>query len=175
MGTTGWLLAADAVLVVHAAFVAFVVAGLAAIYLGGALGWSWVRGRGFRLAHLAAIAVVVVQSWFGVVCPLTTLEMALRARAGAATYAGAFVAHWVESALYWSAPDRVFTLVYTAFAAAVAASWFAVRPRSRRDAALPGSKRRTPAEASMEMPGISEGDDFVRVRDDDDRRRPPER
>ena len=29
----------------------------------------------FRLAHLTAIAVVVLQAWFGVICPLTTLEM----------------------------------------------------------------------------------------------------
>ena len=34
-------LAADAILVVHFAFVAFVVGGLGAIWLGAASGWRW--------------------------------------------------------------------------------------------------------------------------------------
>ena len=42
-----------------------------------------------RLAHLAAIAVVVAESWLGLTCPLTTLESWLRARAGVAPYATA--------------------------------------------------------------------------------------
>ena len=50
------------------------------IQLGGALGWGWVRLRWFRITHLCAIGVVVIQSWLGVMCPLTTLEMALRPR-----------------------------------------------------------------------------------------------
>ncbi len=126
-----WLLAADAVLLLHACFVAFVVGGLVAIYLGGALGWRWVRGRMLRWAHLAAIGVVVVQAWLGLVCPLTILEMALRARAGAATYAGTFVSHWLESLLYWRAPPWVFVAAYTAFGTAVVASWLVVRPVAR--------------------------------------------
>ena len=127
-----YLIAADAVLVAHALFVLFVVAGLALILLGGALGWRWVRDPWFRLAHLAAIGVVVVQSWLGIVCPLTSLEMALRARAGAATYSGSFLSHHLETLLYYRAPPWVFAIVYTAFGAAVVASWFAVRPRGFR-------------------------------------------
>lgn len=45
------LLLADAVLLLHVLFVAFVVLGLLAIYLGGILGWHWVRHRRFRLVH----------------------------------------------------------------------------------------------------------------------------
>ena len=123
-----WSAAADAVLILHVAFVLFVVAGLVLIFVGAAMGWRWVRSRAFRLAHLAAIGVVVAQAWLGVVCPLTTLEMALRARAGDAVYAGSFVAHWLHAALYWQAPAWVFTVAYTAFGAAVLASWFLVRP-----------------------------------------------
>ena len=126
-----WLIAADAVLLVHALFVLFVVGGLVLIYAGRAFGWSWVHGRGWRLAHLAAIGVVVVQSWLGALCPLTSLEMALRARAGEAVYAGAFVAHWLEALLYYRAPGWVFIVAYTAFGAAVLASWFVVPPNVR--------------------------------------------
>lgn len=125
-----YLLAADVVLFSHVLFVAFVVIGLLLILVGKARSWSWVRNPWFRLAHLAAIGVVVVQSWFGAVCPLTTLEMALRERAGDAVYPGSFVAHWLETILYYRAPAWVFAVCYTVFGALVVASWFRVRPRS---------------------------------------------
>ncbi|MCP4299138.1 MAG: DUF2784 domain-containing protein, partial [Gammaproteobacteria bacterium] len=68
-------------------------------------------------------------SWLGVICPLTTWEMVLRERAGAATYSGTFISHWLETILYYQAPAWVFTVCYTVFAAVVVASWFWVRPR----------------------------------------------
>jgi hypothetical protein len=125
-------LLADGVLVTHIAFVGFVVIGLALILLGGLCGWSWVRHRWFRRAHLAAIGIVVVQAWLGVVCPLTTLEMHLRDKAGDATYQETFIAHWLHRLLFFNAPPWVFTLCYTAFAIAVIASWWLVRPRRRQ-------------------------------------------
>jgi hypothetical protein len=123
-----FLLGADLVLAVHAAFVAFVVLGLGLILVGRALSWSCVRNRTFRLVHLAAIVVVSLQAWLGVVCPLTTLEMSLRRRAGAVAYEGTFISHWLESLLYYDFPNWVFVVCYTAFAAWVAASWFVVPP-----------------------------------------------
>lgn len=126
---TLYLLAADAMLALHVLFVAFVIFGLVLILAGGALKWSWVRNRAFRIAHLVAIGVVVLQSWFGMICPLTIIEMKLRARAGDATYAGSFIAHWLESLLYYQAPAWVFAVCYTAFGILVIASWFWVPPR----------------------------------------------
>lgn len=122
-------LAADLVLYLHAAFVVFVIAGLLLIAAGHLAGWQWVRNGWFRLAHLAAIAIVVLQAWLGVLCPLTKLEMWLRARAGDATYPGAFIAHWLERILYYDAPAWVFTLSYTVFGLLVLASWIWIRPR----------------------------------------------
>jgi hypothetical protein len=130
---TLYLLAADAILVLHVLFVLFVTSGLLLIFAGGLAGWSWVRNRVFRIAHLAAIGVVVLQSWGGVICPLTTLEMWLRARAGGATYAGSFIAHWLDTLLYYQAPAWVFAVCYTVFGGLVVASWFWVRPRSKQD------------------------------------------
>jgi hypothetical protein len=129
METQSWYrLAADLVLLLHVFFVLFVVAGLALVLAGGVGDWQWVRNRLFRILHLAAIGVVVLQSWLGAICPLTTLELSLRARAGDATYSGSFVAHWLEEFLYYEAPAWVFALVYTAFGALVAASWYIVPP-----------------------------------------------
>lgn len=137
--TTSYLIAADALLVVHTLFIAFVVFGLILILTGGALGWSWVRNPWFRLGHLTAIAVVVLQSWIGVICPLTTWEMALRAKAGDATYAGSFVAHWLGQLIYYQAPAWVFAVAYTAFGLLVVASWFWVRPRPFRQIPPPSA------------------------------------
>ena len=126
---TLYLLAADLLLFTHVSFVAFVVFGLVLILLGRPLRWSWVRNPWFRLSHVTAIGVVTLQSWLGVVCPLTTWEMALRRKAGDATYSGEFIAHWLEQILYYRAPPWVFIACYTVFAALVVASWFWVRPR----------------------------------------------
>jgi len=96
MPRTLYHLLADGVLVTHVAFVGFVVIGLALILLGGLRRWSWVRNRWFRRTHLAAIGLVVVQAWLGIICPLTNLEMFLREKAGDATYQDTFIAHWLH-------------------------------------------------------------------------------
>jgi hypothetical protein len=123
-----YLIAADALLFVHALIVAFIVFGLLLVFTGGVCNWSWVRNFWFRLLHLAAIGIVVLQSWLGEICPLTVWEMNLRMQAGGATYSGSFIAHWVESLLYYQAPNWVFVLVYSLFGLLVVASWFLVAP-----------------------------------------------
>jgi hypothetical protein len=130
--STAYHVAADVVLLLHVLFVGFVVFGLVLIYTGRALGWSWVRNPWLRLLHLLTIAVVVLQSWLSIICPLTTFEMTLRSRAGESTYVGSFIRHWLETVLYYQAPPWVFVVCYSAFGALVVASWFWVRPRRWR-------------------------------------------
>jgi hypothetical protein len=126
-------LLADAVLVLHVAIVLFVVVGLVLVIAGNWRHWGWVNHLWFRLAHLVAIGVVVAESWFGVTCPLTTLEMWLRARGGASTYRGNFIEHWLQALLYYDAPPWVFTLGYSVFALVVAATlWYFPPVRRRR-------------------------------------------
>ena len=122
-------LLANAVLVLHVSIVLFVVGGLVLVVAGNLLSWKWVNSIWFRLAHLAAIAVVVAEAWFGFVCPLTTLETWLRAKAGTATYSGGFIEHWLRVLLFWEAPLWVFTAAYTAFGLAVVAAWWYFPPR----------------------------------------------
>lgn len=120
---------ADVALITHVAFIAFVVLGLLLILLGGMRGWNWIRDPWFRLLHLGSIGVVVVQAWLGIICPLTTLEMALREKAGDSTYDGTFVAHWLQRLIYYEAPPWVFAVSYTVFGLAVVGSWLKFRPR----------------------------------------------
>jgi hypothetical protein len=122
---------ADIVLLSHFAFVLFVVGGQIAILLGGWRGWRWVRGWGFRLAHLAAIAVVVAESWLGVICPLTWLEHRLRLAAGQTVEELSFVAYWVREWLFYGGPEWVFGLIYSLFGLLVLSSWWVYPPRKR--------------------------------------------
>ncbi len=84
---------ADLIVVLHVAYVGFVVFGLAAILLGVAFHWSWVRNLWFRAIHLIAIGIVVGESLIGIPCPLTVWEARLRKTAGQTAYAGDFLGH----------------------------------------------------------------------------------
>jgi hypothetical protein len=116
---------ADSILVVHVAFVLFVVAGLPAIWLGAALHWRWVRSFAFRIAHLGAITFVALEAVAGIMCPLTVWEDALR---GASTETS-LMARWLRSFLYYSLPEWVFTCAYLVFALLVLLTWWRVPPR----------------------------------------------
>ncbi len=118
---TFYRIAADMTVTLHLAYVAFVVLGLVAILAGYFRSWGGVRNRWFRGIHLAMILIVIVEAWAGagVVCPLTTLERALRERAGQATYAGSFVANAVHDLLFFDLPEWGFTIIYTAFGSLV--------------------------------------------------------
>lgn len=124
-------LLADMVLLAHFGLVVFVVGGLAVILVGNLLAWQWVNNPWFRLAHIAAIAVVVAESWLGITCPLTTLESWLRAQAGVSGYEASFIEHWVQRILFHEAPPWVFASAYTAFGLLVAAAWWYFPPRRR--------------------------------------------
>jgi hypothetical protein len=115
---------ADLVLLIHFAIVLFVVGGLLLIILGNLLRWPWVNRWWFRSLHLLAISVVVLESWLGIECPLTTLENWLRLQAGQGVYQGSFIQHWVHGVMFYQAPGWVFALAYTLFALAVVAAWW---------------------------------------------------
>ena len=125
---------ADSVLVLHFAIVTFVVGGLVLVVAGNLLRWRWVNGLCFRLAHLAAIGVVVAQAWLGKVCPLTILESWLRVQAGSGSYDNSFIEHWVQRILFYEAPFWVFTLIYTIFGLVVLALWWYFPPRHTKRA-----------------------------------------
>ena len=138
--STVYLLAADIILLIHVLIVAFVVIGLALVFVGKARSWSWVRNPWFRLTHLLVIGIVIVQSWFGAVCPLTTIEMALRSRAGDTVYTGSFIAHWLENILYYQAPPWFFIVSYLIVGALTVASWIWIRPRGFKKSASPHAR-----------------------------------
>jgi hypothetical protein len=94
-------LLADLVVVVHFAFVLFVV-------LGGLLVLRWPR---LAYVHLPAAAWGVLIEFAGWTCPLTPLEQSLRQRAGGHGYSGSFIEHYLLPLLYPSALTRDIQLV----------------------------------------------------------------
>lgn len=128
-------LLADGVLALHVALVVFVVGGLVLVIFGNLRQWRWVNNLWFRLVHLGAIASVVLEAWLGFDCPLTTLEMWLRARAGAIPYGGGFIEHWLSRILFYDASPWVFSIAYSVFGLLVLATRFYFPPAAGRRAA----------------------------------------
>jgi hypothetical protein len=85
-----YLLLADAVLLLHLAFVLFAM-------LGGLL---VLRYRSVLWLHLTVLIWAVIVQWADWICPLTPLENALRLLGGEAGYAGGFIEHLVSMVLY---------------------------------------------------------------------------
>jgi hypothetical protein len=83
-------IAADAVALLHGAFVAFVV-------LGGFAAWRWRRLLWLHVPAAAWGAIVELMAW---PCPLTPLEQSLRRAAGENGYSGGFTEHYLLPLLY---------------------------------------------------------------------------
>jgi hypothetical protein len=128
-----YLLAADTMLLIHFAFVAFVVVGLIVIWVGHFCHWPFVGNFYFRLAHLLAMGLVLMESLGGMVCPLTTWENELRLLAGGGeTYAGSFMQHWLHRLLFFDVSEEMFKLAYGGFFAVVALTLRLVPPKMPR-------------------------------------------
>ena len=83
-------LAADALVAVHFAFIAFVIAG--GVLTVWHPRWAWL--------HLPAVAWAAWTEFTSTACPLTPWENALRVAAGDAGYAGSFVEHYIVPIIY---------------------------------------------------------------------------
>jgi hypothetical protein len=81
---------ADGVLLFHFAFIVFVVGGGVAV-----LRWHWVA-----LLHVPSFLWGTALEFAGWICPLTPLELHLRALAGAGGYEVRFLEHYLLRLIY---------------------------------------------------------------------------
>jgi hypothetical protein len=138
---------ADTIVVLHLAYVGFVVLGLLLILVGAALRWGWVRNFWLRGIHFLMIAVVVGESLLDITCPMTTWEDDLRVAAGESVSEGTFIGRFAHRLLFLPENgEATLTAIYCLFGAAVLGTLVWVPPRwprgLRRYAAfLPGKKR----------------------------------
>jgi hypothetical protein len=122
-------LAADAILLIHFCYIAFVVGGFVIVWLGFVCRWNWVRNFAFRLVHLAAMGYVLAEALLGVTCPLTIWENNLRAQAGRAAYRESFMQHWLGRLLFHDWSETTFMLLYAAVFVFIVATFVVIPPR----------------------------------------------
>ncbi|MHB1864473.1 MAG: DUF2784 domain-containing protein [Gemmatimonadaceae bacterium] len=115
-------LLADLIVVAHAGFIAFVIAGG---YL--ALRWHWMPWL-----HLPAAAWGAAIEFGGWICPLTPLENQLRAAGGAAGYRGGFISHYLIPLIYPAGLTRGIQLGLGAAVIAVNVTAYAIVWTRRR-------------------------------------------
>lgn len=119
-------LLADAVVVLHLAFIAFAT-------LGGFLIWRWRRAI---FVHVPALAWAAYIGVTGNLCPLTPLENQLRERAGEAGYSGGFIEHYILPVLYPIGLTRQTQWILAAILVAInLVAYRGVIVRRRRDVA----------------------------------------
>ena len=83
-------LTADGVAVLHLAAVVFMLTG-------GLLGWRWPR---LLWAHVPLSVAILAVNLAGDDCPLTDLELRLRAAAGLPPYTDGFIGHYLVTPLH---------------------------------------------------------------------------
>jgi Protein of Unknown function (DUF2784) len=110
---------------------AIVLLGFAAILIGAAAQWQWVRNFYFRVAHFAMVLLVCVEAMSGSTCPLTSLESALRLRGSEAGYPRDFIGYWLDRLIFYDAPAWVFLAAYFTFGMLVLLTFWIVPVRLR--------------------------------------------
>lgn len=118
-------IAADAVLVLHFAFILFVVGGALLAFRFAWMPWL----------HLPAAAWGAWVEIAGRICPLTTLENHLRVRAGLDGYQDSFVEHYLFPLIYPAGLTRSMQLALAAFVVVTNValySWLLHRRRKSR-------------------------------------------
>jgi hypothetical protein len=94
-------IAAQAVLVLHFAYIVFVIGGAALLP-------RWPR---LALLHVPAVVWAAFVEFSGTVCPLTPVENHFRMRGGQPGYGGGFVEHYLLPLIYPSGLTRDTELV----------------------------------------------------------------
>jgi hypothetical protein len=119
--------AAGAVVIVHLAWILFLIFGA---FIGRYIVWvKWL--------HIAALTFSVLLQLFGWICPLTYLEAWLRGDRDDA-YAGDFIAHYAEELVYLQIPRAaLFTATLAIIAVSAWAYWSTQTARSKRPSARP--------------------------------------
>jgi polyferredoxin len=118
-------LAADAVVIVHLLWIVFLVLGA----------WPGRRVAWVKWLHGGALTFSILLQLCGWVCPLTHLEVWLRARADSGGgYTGDFLAHYAEQLVYLTVPPHI---VLLATLVIIGLSIWAYWPKERRERAAP--------------------------------------
>lgn len=109
---------ADIVVIIHFLWIVFLIFG---VFLG-------VKYKVIKIFHIAGLAFAFIIQIFDWYCPLTHVEIWLRAKHNPAlTYTGSFIVHYIEKAIYIELPRYtifILTIILCGFNA-----WMYLRKR----------------------------------------------
>ena len=95
---------ADLTVATHSAFILFVI-------FGGLMAWKW---SWLKWAHPPALIYGLLTEIFNWYCPLTSLEIELRGKAGLTLYEGSFISAYLNRLIYLDVSQK--TLIVAASA-----------------------------------------------------------
>ena len=124
---------ADALVIIHLAFVAFVVLGQLAILVGIIFKKTWARSFAFRIIHLICIGIVATEGMLDVECPLTVWERNLRTEAGQDVSEAPFIPQLANRILFYpDIPHVYFERMHIAFGFMVLLTFLIWPPRLQK-------------------------------------------
>ena len=89
--------------------------------------WKFVKNYKIRLAHLMLIFFITLETFLGIICPLTTLENYLRGQ----SYSETFISFWISKVIYWDFPTTFFIVVYAIFLIFAIILWFKISTKKK--------------------------------------------
>ena len=122
--------AANLIAAIHIAYFLFIVGGMLAIVSRRPP--NLVRNVWFRIAHIAAIAIVLFEEATGLPCPLSVLQWRARSVATGSELATSGVGGVLDFLLYQMIPGVALDAMYWSFGALVFVMLWVVPPRRRR-------------------------------------------
>ena len=121
-------LAADVTVLVHFAFIVFVMFGALLVRKRPVL----------KYAHWVALSYGLLVEVFNWYCPLTLFEQYLRQQAGKVGYERSFLVHYLDKLIYWDVPQWVL-IAGTAIVVALNIVFYCRAGRGKTAQAVPGT------------------------------------
>ena len=118
---------ADTILILHFLVIIFIISLYFLIPYGYSKNWKFVKNYKIRLAHLMLIFFITLETFLGIICPLTTLENYLRGQ----SYSETFISFWISKVIYWDLPTTFFIVVYTIFLIFAIILWLKFLPKKK--------------------------------------------
>ena len=118
---------ADTILILHFLIIIFIISLYFLIPYGYSKNWKFVKSYKIRLIHLMLIFFITIETFFGIICPLTTLENDLRGH----SYSETFISFWISKVIYWDLPTTFFIIIYVAFLIFAIILWLKFQPKKK--------------------------------------------
>ena len=120
---------ADTILILHFLVIIFIISLYFLIPYGYSKNWKFVKNYKIRLAHLMLIFFITLETFLGIICPLTTLENDLRGQ----SYSETFISFWISKVIYWDLPTTFFIVIYTIFLIFAIILWLKFQPKKNHN------------------------------------------